>query len=98
MTASCRIPQLGLAVIALYVNLIDDAWLDGEMIARLVAFLDHLAAPDDGGATANMLKSEYEGSPTDGDSHRNALANQTVGPNLATFMCSWAEIYEPPGG
>jgi hypothetical protein len=47
---------------------------------------DLLAKPDDGSATANMLRWEYEGSHSGSDSHPNTLANQTVGPIFAQAL------------
>ncbi len=47
---------------------------------------DHLAAPDDGGPTRNMLRWEYERSHTGSDSHPNTLANQIVGPYFVEAM------------
>ena len=40
--------------------------------------------------TDNMLKYEYESDHGSSDSHPNALANQTVGPLLATFLITSA--------
>ncbi|MEP0814928.1 MAG: PKD domain-containing protein [bacterium] len=71
----------------------------GSAHPNLLCFnvFDQLAEPDGPSPTANMLRSEYEISPTDGDSHPNTWANQNVGAALANFMCGWAEIYQPPG-
>jgi hypothetical protein len=54
-----------------------------------------LARADDGSATRNMLKYEYEMSHADGDSHPNAAANQVVGPLFAQFLIDAAEGYSP---
>jgi hypothetical protein len=54
---------------------------------------DQLAARDDGSAAANMLRREYEAGAHDDDSHPNELANQTVGPRLAEFLCQSAARY-----
>lgn len=43
-------------------------------------FFDLLAQPDDGSATRNMLRYEYERSHSGSDSHPNALANETNAP------------------
>lgn len=59
---------------------------------------DRLAKADDGSATANTLRYEYELSHNDGDSHPNAAANAVIGPSLAGFMIQAAEAYAPPGG
>jgi hypothetical protein len=50
-----------------------------------------LAAPDNGSATANMLRYEYEQSHSSDDSHPNQLANQTVGPLFAQALIDAAE-------
>jgi len=52
-----------------------------------------LAKADDGSATANMLRWEYEGSHSSGDSHPNALANQTVGPIFAQALIDAARTH-----
>ena len=54
---------------------------------------DHLAAPDDGSSQANRLRWEYEGDHDSDDSHPNEAANQTVGPQLADFICDFAARY-----
>lgn len=51
---------------------------------------DILANPDDGSATANMLRAAYQQDPSDGDSHPNAVGNQTVGPQLAQVLINAA--------
>ena len=43
-------------------------------------FFDLLANPDDGSATSNMLRYQYELSHSSSDSHPNALANSTNAP------------------
>jgi len=50
-----------------------------------------LAKPDDGSATANMLRYEYEGSHDDSDSHPNDAGNQAVGPVFAQFLMDAAQ-------
>lgn len=55
---------------------------------------DLLAHPDDGSASANKLRWEYEGSHTSDDSHPNTAANRIVGPALADFLCESALAYE----
>lgn len=47
---------------------------------------DMLARADDGSATANMLRYEYEGCHTCTDSHPNEAADQAVGPDFAAFL------------
>jgi len=54
-----------------------------------------LARADDGSATRNMLRFDYEQSHGDGDSHPNLAANQVVGPALAQFMMDSAAAYSP---
>jgi hypothetical protein len=56
--------------------------------ANVVCFdlFDVLAKADDGSPTANMLRYQYEGSHSDGDSHPNAVANRSVGPLLAQAL------------
>jgi len=53
-------------------------------------FFNFLAHPDDGSATRNMLKWEYERGHEDTDSHPNQLANETVGPVFVEFLCEVA--------
>ncbi|MEI6499505.1 MAG: pre-peptidase C-terminal domain-containing protein [Armatimonadota bacterium] len=62
---------------------------------NLVCFdlFDKLAKANDGSATANRLKYEYEGSHTGDDSHPNTTANAIVGPQFATFLCEQAAAY-----
>lgn len=68
------------------------SWLkSSEYLAghsNIVCFdlFDVLAEPDDGSATANMLRYEYEQSHGDGDSHPNAPANRAVAPLLAQTL------------
>jgi hypothetical protein len=52
---------------------------------------DLLAEPDDGGPTANMLRSEYERSPSGTDSHPNELANSIIGPLLMQLLIDAAD-------
>ncbi|MCD6359260.1 MAG: hypothetical protein J7M38_00255 [Armatimonadetes bacterium] len=70
-------------------------YLDGH--ANVVCFdlFDMLARADDGSATRNMLRYDYEQSHSDGDSHPNTAANQVVGPALAEFMVNAAAAYHP---
>ena len=69
------------------------AYLSGH--ANVVCFdlFNELAAPDDASATANMLRSDYEGDYATDGSHPNTLANQTVAPVFANFLCSAAASY-----
>jgi hypothetical protein len=68
-------------------------YLSGHPNVACFDLFDQLAARDDGSATANMLRREYEQSPDDGDSHPNAAANQAVGPRFADFLCQTAARY-----
>ncbi len=71
------------------------AYLSGH--ANIVCFdlFDMLARSDDASATRNMLRYDYEQSHGSGDSHPNALANQTVGPAFAQFLVTSAAAYHP---
>jgi len=73
--------------------LCSDTYLSGHPNVRCFNLFDYLARQNDGSATANMLRYEYEGSHSDSDSHPNTLANQTVGPVFAEFMCNAATGY-----
>jgi hypothetical protein len=68
--------------------LVSDAYLAGH--PNVVAFdlFTQFANPDDGSATRNMLRWEYERSHYDADSHPNALANAAVGPLMAEAIVS----------
>lgn len=60
---------------------------------NVVAFdlFDLLAAPDDGSATANMLRWEYERSHYDADSHPDGAANAVIAPALGAALVLAAE-------
>jgi hypothetical protein len=73
--------------------LCSDAYLSGHPNVRCFNLFDYLANQNDGGANANMLRYEYEGSHSDSDSHPNMSANQTVGPIFAEFLCNAALGY-----
>jgi hypothetical protein len=73
--------------------LASSAYLSGHPNVRCFNLFDQLANPNDGSATANMLRQAYEGSPTDPDSHPNAAADQVVGPALANLLCQEASGY-----
>ncbi|MBA4377379.1 MAG: hypothetical protein C0395_01760 [Gemmatimonas sp.] len=70
-------------------------YLGGHDNLRCFDLFDRLAVPDNGTATANMLRWEYERSHTDDDSHPNALANLTIGPDLAAFLIEVAGSVTP---
>ncbi len=70
-------------------------YLTGHTNVVCFNLFDMLARANDGSATRNMLRFDYEQSHGDGDSHPNALANQTVGPALAQFMINAAGAYIP---
>jgi hypothetical protein len=68
-------------------------YLSGHPNVVCFDLFDYLANPDDGSATANMLKYNYEESHADSDSHPNTLANQTIGPIFAQFLINAALSY-----
>jgi len=68
-------------------------YLGGHPNVVCFDLFDLLAKPDDGSATANMLRWEYEGSHSNGDSHPNDLANQTVGPIFAQALIDAARTH-----
>jgi len=70
-----------------------DAYLSGHPNVVCFDLFDVLAKADDGSATANMLRYEYEGSHSNGDSHPNTLANQTVGPVFAQALIDAARSH-----
>ncbi len=70
-------------------------YLAGHTNVICFDLFDALAQADDGSPTRNMLRYEYEMSHGDGDSHPNALANQTVGPVFADFLIDAAQSYSP---
>jgi hypothetical protein len=69
------------------------SYLQGHPNVVCFNLFDKLAAPDDGSAGANRLRYDYEESHSSDDSHPNALANQTLGPQLAQFLISAALAY-----
>jgi hypothetical protein len=73
--------------------LCSDTYLSGHPNVRCFNLFDYLAKQNDGSATANMLRYEYEGNHSDSDSHPNVFGNQTVGPVLAEFLCNAAAGY-----
>ncbi len=75
-----------------------DAYLSGHPNVVCYDLFDHLARADDGSATANRLRYEYEGSHSDGDSHPNTAGNEVIGPSLAQYLIDAAQGYSPPGG
>ncbi|MBU0743422.1 hypothetical protein KKG45_13715 [bacterium] len=60
--------------------LASDAYLAGHDNVVCIDLFNELAQADDGSATRNMLRYEYERSHYDVDSHPNTLANETAGP------------------
>ena len=68
-------------------------YLSGHPNVVCFNLFDYLARADDGTARANMLRYEYEGSHSSDYSHPNSLANQTVGPLFADFLCTAAGAY-----
>jgi|WetSurSiteA1Bulk_404760.scaffolds.fasta_scaffold00643_2 hypothetical protein len=73
--------------------LCSDVYLSGHSNVRCFNLFDYLANHNDGSATANMLRYEYEGSHSNNDSHPNTLANQTVGTIFAEFLCNVVSVY-----
>jgi len=67
----------------------------GHPNVRCYDLFDALAQAHDGSATRNMLRYEYEMSHSDGDSHPNTLADETVGPLFAEFLIGAASSYAP---
>jgi hypothetical protein len=61
-------------------------YLSGHPNIVCFDLFDLLAKADDGSATANMLKYEYEKRHRNGDSHPNTRANETVGPVFAQAL------------
>lgn len=59
-------------------------YLSGHSNVACFDLFDQLAAGD------GRLRREYETDPNDSDSHPNDLANQTVGPVFAGFLCQVA--------
>lgn len=72
-----------------------DTYLSGHPNVVCFDLFDNLAKPSDGTLGANKLRTDYEISHTDSDSHPNELANQTVGPVFAQFLCASAAVYTP---
>ena len=66
--------------------LISDFFLAGHPNIFCFNLFDHLAHPDDGSDTRNMLRYEYERSHYGTDGHPNALANSIVGPLFCDFF------------
>lgn len=54
-------------------------------------FFDRLARPDDGSPQRNTLRYAFERSHSDGDSHPNALANETVAPFFVETLVEAAQ-------
>ncbi|MDO9693434.1 MAG: hypothetical protein Q7W56_01740 [Candidatus Latescibacteria bacterium] len=70
-------------------------FLAGHHNVRFFDLFDRLAKPNDGSATANMLRWEYERSHSSDDSHPNAAANLAVGPVFAAFLIEVAGSVTP---
>lgn len=66
------------------------AYLSGHPNVHYFDLFNLLANPDNGSATANMLRAAYEGSPDDGDSHPNEAADIAIGPTFANALCDIA--------
>jgi len=70
-------------------------YLAGHPNVRCYNLYDRMAHPDDGSGQANCLRYAYERSHSDGDSHPNTLANQTVGPEFTQFLLDLADEITP---
>jgi hypothetical protein len=70
-------------------------YLSGHPNVVCFDLFDALARADDGSATRNMLRYEYELAHDSDNSHPNTLANQTVGPLFAQFLIDAAAAYSP---
>ena len=66
-----------------------------SIVYKGLLLADRLARPDDGSATANMLRWEFERSHSSDDSHPNAAANQAIGPDFAAFLIEVAGSVTP---
>lgn len=75
--------------------LTSNEYLAGHPNIVVYNVFDMLARADDGGATANMLRYEYEQTHEWGESHPNLAGNQAVGPDMANFICNAAMSYTP---
>lgn len=72
--------------------LVSDAFLGGQANFRVFDFFDLLAESDPSAPDANMLRASYR-PETEGDSHPNALADETIGPQFADFVIRAARAY-----
>ncbi|MCP4291670.1 MAG: T9SS type A sorting domain-containing protein [bacterium] len=71
--------------------LMSDEYLYGHTNLVGFDFFDLCAQPDDGSPTRNMLRYDFERSHTNGDSHPNALANQTNAPLFVEVLVNATE-------
>jgi hypothetical protein len=71
--------------------LISSEYLDGHLNMVGFDFYNLLAHPDDGSATRNMLRYDYERSHYTSDSHPNALANEINAPIFIDVLVEAAE-------
>ncbi len=71
--------------------LVSSEYLAGHSNILGFNFFDLLAHPDDGTASANMLRYEYERSHSSTDSHPNALANEINAPLFIDAMVAAAQ-------
>ena len=67
-----------------------EEFLTGHPNVKYFDFFDLLAHPDDGSDARNMLRWDYEISHTGDDSHPNALANETIGPQFVAALVAAA--------
>lgn len=69
-----------------------DAYLGGQPNVFVFDFFDLLADP-----STNMLRTEYQRSPDEPDSHPNQLANETIGPLFVAFVDEAVQTYRSTG-
>jgi len=72
-------------------------YLNGHPNVVCFDLFDALALPVGSGPGTNMLRPEYQIDAEPDNGHPNTLANQTVGPLFAQFLCDAAVAYTPPG-
>lgn len=72
--------------------LASDDYLTGQANLYVFDLFDRLAEDDPSSPERNMLRQEYR-PEQEGDSHPNALANETIGPQLFEFVIQKSETY-----
>ena len=76
-----------------FANWLGSDFMQGRQNCRFLDLYDIMAHPDDGSSVRNMLKEEYERSPTDW--HPNALACQVFAPIFADVLIEAAGAITP---